>query len=156
MVLIDNGSTHSFLDEETDKKLRCELTRTQPLSVTIANGHKVMFLLACVGFCWEMHGETFEIDLRLPKLGCYDILLGLDWIKGVSTISFNFNKMEVTFEKEGWKMSLTGSLERGVCKMITGRKLHKILDLGGPTFLHPCNGTRRGRDGARGKKAESP
>ena len=30
---------------------------------------KVMSNSACAGFCWEMQGEGFEVDLRLLKLG---------------------------------------------------------------------------------------
>ena len=71
----------------------------------------------------EMHGEPFKVDLRLLKLGGCDIVLGVDWMKGVSPINFNFNIMEVTFEKDGKRMTLTWSPEIGICKMITGRRL---------------------------------
>lgn len=97
MVLIDNGSTHSFLDEGMTKMLRCELTGTQLLSVMVTNGNKVLCKSVCEGFCWEMHRENFEADLRLLRLAGCDIVLGVDWKKGVSLISFDFNKMEVTF-----------------------------------------------------------
>ena len=53
MILIDSGSTHSFLDETT-KRLKCSLINTQPLTVTMANGNKVVSRLAYAGFCWEM------------------------------------------------------------------------------------------------------
>lgn len=128
MVLIDSGSTHNFLDEGTTKRMGCKLIDTQPLSVTVANNNKVMSKSACVGFCWEMHGEEFEVDLLLLKPGGCDIVLGVDWMKIVSPISFDFNKMEVTFEKDGRKMTLTGSMETRACKMITGRRLQKMLE----------------------------
>ena len=76
MVLIDSGSTHSFLDEGTGRRMKCPLVSTQPLTVTVTNGSKVMSNLACVGFCWEMQGEGFEADLRLLKLGGCDVVLG--------------------------------------------------------------------------------
>lgn len=123
MVLIDSGSTHSFLNKGTTKRLRCELTGTHPLFVTVANDNKVMCRFACEGFCWEMHGESFEADLRLLKLGGCDIVLGVNWMKGVSPISFDFNKMEITFKKDGRRMTLTNNPEIRICKMITGRKL---------------------------------
>ena len=41
MVLIDSGSTHSFLNEATAKELGCKLTHTNPLSMIVANGHKM-------------------------------------------------------------------------------------------------------------------
>lgn len=56
----------------------------------------------------------------MNTLGC-DVVLGVDWIKQVSPISFDFNRMEVTFEEEGKKMTITGSREIGACKMITGK-----------------------------------
>ena len=93
MILIDSGSTHSFLDEKVAKKLRCHLTGTQPLSVTVANGQKVLCKSACVGFCWQMQGESFEADLQLLKLGECDMVLGVDWIREVSPICFYFNKL---------------------------------------------------------------
>lgn len=65
MILIDSGSTHSFLDESTTERLKCQLTGTPPLSVTVANGSRVMSNSACNGFGWEMQGERFEADLRL-------------------------------------------------------------------------------------------
>ena len=97
------------------KKMKCQLASTQPLSVIVANGNKAVSKSACLGFCWEMHGEIFEADLRLLKFGGCHIVLGVDWMKGVSPISFDFNKMEVSllkrkeggwFSKETWRLEL--------------------------------------------------
>ena len=127
MIFINSVSTHCFLDEGTTKKLKCPLIDTQPLTVIVANGNKVMSRSACAGFCWEMQGEEFEADLRLLKLGGCDVVLGVDWMKHVSLICFDFNKTEVTFEKEGRRMTLIGSKEVGVCKMIMGKCLQKMF-----------------------------
>ena len=40
-ILIDSGSTHSFLDDSTARKLKCQFTGTPPLSVVVANGNRV-------------------------------------------------------------------------------------------------------------------
>jgi len=74
-----------------------------------------------------MQGERFEVDLRLLQLGGCDVVLGVDWIKGVSPISFDCNRMKVSFENEGRRMILTGGKEARTCKMITGRGLQKVL-----------------------------
>ena len=42
MVLIDSGSTHSFIDEGTARKMKWPLASTQPPSVTVANGNRVI------------------------------------------------------------------------------------------------------------------
>lgn len=90
---------HSFLDERTTKKLGCHLTSTQPLSVAVANGEKVISKFAFVNFHWDMQKEQFVTDLRLLKLRGCDVVLGVDWMKTISPISFDFNKLEVTFTK---------------------------------------------------------
>lgn len=123
MVLIDSESTHSSLDKAMARRLGCEATPSHPLSVIVANGHKVMSQSSCKGFYWEMNRENFSTDLRLLKLGGCNVVLEVDWIKGISPISFEFNKMEVTFEKDGSKKTLAGSQEVGVCKMILRKRL---------------------------------
>ena len=80
-----------------------------------------------MGFCWEMQGEDYQANLRLLKLGECHIVLGVDWMKEVSPISFDFNKMEVTLEKEGRKVVLQGNMEVGTCKMIKGKKLQRLF-----------------------------
>jgi len=98
MVLIDSGSTHSFLDEKTAKELNCKVRTTFPLSVTIANGNKMYSNSRCVEFCWKMQGHEFMADLQILKLGGCDIVLGVDWRRTISPIIFDFYKLEVTFE----------------------------------------------------------
>jgi len=66
-------------------------------------------------------------DLQLLKLVCCDIVLGVDWMKTVCPISFDFNKFSIAFEKDGRKLTLAGSLDMGLCKMIMGKRLQKML-----------------------------
>ena len=74
-----------------------------------------------------MLGEPFEANLRLLGLGGCDAILGVDWMKEVSPISFDFNRMEVSFEKGGRRLTLFGGREAGVCKMIIGKRLQKVF-----------------------------
>lgn len=111
-----------FLDEKLAKRLGCKVINTQPLTVTVVNGEKIS-RSACENFRWEMQGEMFVTDLRLFKLGGCDAMLGVDWMKTISPISFDFNELEVTITKDGKSIMLVGSLEAGSCKMMTGKRL---------------------------------
>ena len=93
------------------------------MSVIVANGDRVLSKSACNGFGWEIQGERFETDLRLLQFGGCDVVLGVDWMKGVSPINFDFNTMEVSFEKERKRMTLIRGKETSSCKMINGRRL---------------------------------
>ena len=77
----------------------------------------------CVDFHWEIQGHEF----MALKLGDCDIVLGVDCMRIVSSVIFDFNKLEVTFEIEGKKLTLIGSMEMGACKLISGKKLQKFL-----------------------------
>ena len=125
--IISFYSTHSFLNEATAEDLKCRMTATTPLSVTIANGSKMYSNYKCAEFKWQMQGHEFTADLRILELGGSDIVLGVDWMRTVSPLIFDFNKLEVTVEIDGRKLTLVGSLENGECKMITGRKLQKLI-----------------------------
>lgn len=46
-VLIDSGSTHNFLSEQTAHKLGCSLRAVSEVQVIVANGQE----LQCKGFC---------------------------------------------------------------------------------------------------------
>ena len=126
-MLLDSGSTRSFIDKGLTKRMKYPLANIQPLLVSVANVEKVISKFACLGFCWEMQDELFEADLRLLKLGGCHIVLGVNWMKGVSPINFDFNKMEVSQEKEGRRVVLQGNLEMGTCKLIRGKKLHQLF-----------------------------
>ena len=78
MVLIDSGSIHSFLNEATTTELKCRMTHTTPLSVIVANGHKMYSHCKCVNFKWMMQGHEFRVDIRVLELGGCDIMLGVD------------------------------------------------------------------------------
>ena len=127
MVLIDSGSTHSFLNEAIATELGCILVETAPLSITVANGSNMYNNYKSVGFKWLMQGEEFTSDLRILELGECDIVLGVDWMRTVSPLTFDFNKLEVTLDLKGRKLTLQGSLEAGECKMITGKRLQRLL-----------------------------
>ena len=49
-------------------------------------------------------------------------------MRTVSPITFDFNKLGVTFEKDGKRLTLIGSLGMGACKLISGKKLKKFQD----------------------------
>ena len=47
----------------------------------------------------------------------------VDWIRTVSPLTFDFNKLDVYVEMGGKKLTLVGSLAQGECKMIKEGKL---------------------------------
>lgn len=50
IILINTKSTHSFIDFQIAKKVKANMTATLPLTVTVANGQKVVSKLKCADF----------------------------------------------------------------------------------------------------------
>ena len=65
VILIDTGSTHNFLNQEVVKRSGIETTVTDPLTVFVADGTKMISRAACKGFKWEMQGVIFQTDMRV-------------------------------------------------------------------------------------------
>ena len=104
-------------------ELKCKLTAITPFSVTVANGSKMYSHKRCEGFCWEMQGHAFQADLRVLELSDCDTMLGVDCMKTINPLTFDFNKLEVTVERGNFKLILKGTMEQGECKWIRGKKL---------------------------------
>lgn len=89
-VLIDGGSTHSFLDENTTSKLKCELVETAQMKVVVANGNHLISRHECSGFEWSMEGMVFQTIVRTIPMGGYDLVLGVDWLGSLGPVTFDY------------------------------------------------------------------
>ncbi|CAA0833666.1 Unknown protein, partial [Striga hermonthica] len=95
-VLIDSGSTLSFLREQTAKELGCKLVSAKPLLVKVANGQRMVSSHIVEDFKWGMQNHPFTHSLRvLQHEGC-DLILGGDWLKACTPIELDYNRMTIS------------------------------------------------------------
>ncbi|KAF5463169.1 hypothetical protein F2P56_019105 [Juglans regia] len=83
LILIDTGSTHSFVDPYVARKSKLSVGKSQ-LTVKVANGDS----LPCQGSC--------------------DVVLGVDWLQGLGSIVWNFSDLTMQFDFRGNKVQLQG------------------------------------------------
>ncbi|XP_026459657.1 uncharacterized protein LOC113360357 [Papaver somniferum] len=124
-ILIDSGSTHSFLDPAAAARCGGNLVPTASLLVSVANGNKMVSNAKCPSFQWQMQGHQFQFDMRLLTLGGCDMVLGVDWMKGMSPMVFDFNKLTVEFSLEGHPIKLQGNSPTTQLSMMTSKALRK-------------------------------
>lgn len=100
IILIDTGSTHSFIDVNVARRPKLPAKVSQ-LAVQVANGET----LPCHGCCKEI---TFTLDhydfmanLYLLTLGGCDIVLGVDLLRSLRTIQWNFVDLSMRFLVKG-------------------------------------------------------
>ncbi|XP_026416642.1 uncharacterized protein LOC113312098 [Papaver somniferum] len=75
MILIDTGSTHSFIDFKLTEQLGIHASPRCHMTVTVANGDSTIIHDICNTLGLEMKANHFSFDLRVLPLGGYDMVL---------------------------------------------------------------------------------
>ncbi|XP_073352309.1 uncharacterized protein [Aegilops tauschii subsp. strangulata] len=107
VALVDTGSTHNFLPEATMRRLAPADGREQ-LRVTVANGNR----LRCHGLARDVPitvgGEHFSITCAGIDLGCFDFILGVDFLRTLGPILWDFDALTMTFWRLGRRIRWDG------------------------------------------------
>lgn len=91
------------------RKLGCRLEAVnKPLSITGGGGNKFEALFMCKNFTWVIHNQTFVADVIVVPLVCYDLILGVQWLKSLGPILWDFERLQMEFTLNGRKMTLRG------------------------------------------------
>lgn len=101
LLLVDSGSTTSFINDQ----LASHMSNIQKLPsrcrVKVADGSEMLCTEFVSGCKWISQGHEFSTDFKILKLGVYDAILGLDWLKQHSPMKIDWQRQlfEVTTEK---------------------------------------------------------
>lgn len=101
-----------------------------PLTVTVANGHKVLSKLRCPGFTWTIQGQTFQTDLRVIRIEGSNMVLGIDWLKSYGLVTFDFYSNSVAISIDGQKLELKGIEEGAKLKLISAAQWRQEVEKG--------------------------
>lgn len=108
VALLDTGSTHNFLPEATMQRLALQPTGGEQLRVTVANGDR----LRCHGLARDVPitigDEHFTITCASIDLGCFDFILGVDFLQTLGPILWDFDALTMTFWHLGRRIRWEG------------------------------------------------
>jgi len=91
------------------KKLGCLITNIPTLSVAIVDGARVNITSTVKQFSWILQNIGFTLDMLLIPLGCYDVVLGIEWLVTLGDITWNFDRLLMQFYVQGKKLVLRGA-----------------------------------------------
>jgi len=112
VVLIDSGSTHNFVDANLAAALGLHPQPQEGIRVQVANGQEVVSPGRSREVEIRMQGSVFRSSLFiLPLAGC-DVVLGIQWLRTLGPIMWDFSKLQMVFQHEGKECVLLG-LKRG-------------------------------------------
>lgn len=81
IILIDSGSSGSFLNSNLPAKLGYNVQNTAAVTVKLPNNQFLSCDSIVPDFTWWTQGETFHTPMRVLNIGAYDAILGVDWLK---------------------------------------------------------------------------
>nr|ADX31265.1 unknown [Triticum aestivum] len=108
LILVDSGSSHSFLSDTVVARLQLPIQAMSTVAVKIADGGT----LSCSGVVpecrWKTQGHEFVTDLRVLALGCYDMIVGMDWLESCGPMWIDWSAKQLIFNHGGQQIQLAG------------------------------------------------
>ncbi|KAJ4780034.1 polyprotein [Rhynchospora pubera] len=96
-ILIDTGSTHSFINPSLVDTTKWQVIHTNPLHVRIANGAAMATCTKCDELTFTLQNHELTGAVRLLNIQGYDLILGMDWLSlhGPMTIDWNSGQVQL-------------------------------------------------------------
>lgn len=108
LILIDSGSTGSFVNEAMLSRVQCSVKKTTPVSVKLANNEIIYRDQIVPDLPWWIQGETFHTSMRVLPLGAYDVILGVDWLKQHGPIKGDWDLKTIRVTNGDKRVTLQG------------------------------------------------
>ena len=108
LILIDSGSSHSFLNQSFVDLLQLQTVPSPSRAVKLANGQVLLTDKIVPALEWWCQGHTITTQMQVLDLGAYDAILGYDWLKMNSPMNCNWAEHSVEFSHQGKLIKLQG------------------------------------------------
>jgi hypothetical protein len=108
VALVDTGLTHTFIRDDLQPQLDLILTPPNGLTVKVANGEQVTSGGVCCAADLEIGTEHFSAHLYAFSLDGFDIVLGVQWLRTLGPILWDFNALTMSFWRDGQMVRWTG------------------------------------------------
>ncbi|XP_010521015.1 PREDICTED: uncharacterized protein LOC104800012 [Tarenaya hassleriana] len=108
VVLVDSGATHNFMSVEVITKLGLRPVHTSGYGVFLGNGLTVQGEGICQAVTLYVQNLAIVADFLPLELGSADVVLGIQWLRTLGQIQFNFSKLEMRFFQGATQVTIQG------------------------------------------------
>ncbi|KAH0730265.1 hypothetical protein KY289_001453 [Solanum tuberosum] len=133
-LLIDSGSTHSYIDQQSHQRRSFQGVNTILVSGTVKNMSFTLLIDSGSSHSFiDQHSHrirSFQEHLLIIPLGGCDLVLGNDWMKKYYPTKFDHEKKCLTMCKKGNKLIFKGITEEGRLNMTPSGAMNIILKKG--------------------------
>lgn len=130
VVLVDLGSTNSFMDPYIAHNRRLPIVESGAIYVNIANSDIVQGEGQCNNAPIKLQGTQFNLSFYLPKLCGCNIVLGMTWLQILRLIIWNFSKLIMEYGDSAERIILKGLTLEGLTLEDNGNSLLHSMHCG--------------------------
>ncbi|CAA0811545.1 Unknown protein, partial [Striga hermonthica] len=113
VVLVDNGSSHNFINADLSQKLKLPTTKIEPFEVRVANGERLRCTESFRGVPTKFQGVTVKANLyALPLVGP-DFVLGVQWLEGLGKVTTDYRTGIMEFRSGDQRLTLKAGKDKG-------------------------------------------
>lgn len=128
LILVDTGSSDSYISSEKVIAFDIPYQLVEPFSVIVGNGTCVTSKAICPKASWEVGQHKFCFDLKVMDLSGWDIILGVDWMTYFNPITFDFHQLTISLHSQGEVVHLRGQAENCDLDLIKGNDLRDFIE----------------------------
>lgn len=122
-ILVDSGSTHSFISSSVAQHLSGLRPLQKPVSVQVANGVRITCDTEIPMAEWSVQQHKFHSTLKVLDIGSYDMIVGMDWLQAFSPMKIDWQAKWMLIPYGSTHISLQGILPDSSCSVL---KLYSI------------------------------
>ena len=154
--MVDDGSTHNFLNYTLVKKLRLpQVPSSHKYVVSLMNGtNKDVWGKAVKDVSLDVQGHSMKLDFHVMNMTRADVVLGREWLHGLgSSLRRNYQHNTLTFEDNGVHVLLMGEQDVPSSPLICNAELMSLSKDNAIEsfylcyFLSPCLSTNECMNG---------
>lgn len=138
IVMVDPGATHNFIALHAVEKLGVDCRPSKTFGVSLGTGEMVHSKGECKSVVLQMQGLTIIEDFLPIALGNSDLILGLQWLEKLGTMTANWKSQKISFQMGSETVVLTGDASLGRTG-ISLKAMMKALRKEGQGFLVEFN-----------------
>lgn len=138
IVMIDPGATHNFIATHALQQLGITCVSSQEFGVSLGTGEMVQSKGLCKSAVVEVQGLTIVEDFLPIALGNSNLILGLQWLEKLGTMTANWKSQRLSFRLGNEMVTLMGDASLGRSG-ITLKAMLKTLRKEGQGYVVECN-----------------
>lgn len=108
-ILLDSGSSHSFINTNVAAQLQGVVSLPLSLSVQVADGARLNCDTHFLDLVWSVQGFSFSSDFKILPISSYDAIVGMDWLTSFSPMYINWQQQWLVIPYQGVSVLLQGA-----------------------------------------------